>query len=255
MIRHFTMLDHIQHYIRNTSPNMQALFYQEEFGNTDWRKLLRSRWQLLFAVLLAHLLLIMLWPSIVRHKNEASTPLAFVVRMLEAPEQRQPEQAVPVSKPVVVPRQLRLPNQPRIPPMPSVPNEANTPVTSELDKGVPVTPAPVINAEPGKPALTGDSPVAIQRDISKVIKQVEREMPNRILSDIKPEKNSMVQFGINVAAAARPRGTSFQNITMADGTPMTKVTTPTGTYCVLGAKPGGDFTKMPGIRTVSCGNY
>ncbi|MFZ6777294.1 hypothetical protein ACO0LD_10760 [Undibacterium sp. Ji83W] len=231
---------------------MQALFYQEEFGSTDWRKLLRSRWQLLLAVLFAHLLLILLWPSIVRHKNEVSTPLAFVVRMLEAPVQRKPEQTAPVVKPAISPSQLPASNKPR---NPVVPTSPATPVNNDAGTGITVAPVPAANTEASTPTLIGDSPVVIQRDISKVIKQVEREMPNRILSDIKPEKSSMVQFGINVAAAARPRGTSYQNFTMSDGTAMTKVTTPGGTYCVIGAKPGADITRAPSIRTVSCGSY
>ena len=231
---------------------MQALFYHEEFGSTDWRKLLRSRWQLLLAVLFAHLLLILLWPSIVRHKNEVSTPLAFVVRMLEAPVQRKPEQTAPMIKPAISPSQLSVPNKPRTL---FVPTSPVTPVTSDAGTGITVAPVPDANAETSTPTLSGNSPVVIQRDISKVIKQVEREMPNRILTDIKPEKSSMVQFGINVAAAARPRGTSYQNFTMSDGTAMTKVTTPGGTYCVIGAKPGADITRAPGIRTVSCGSY
>ncbi|MBI1773251.1 MAG: hypothetical protein HYR68_13065 [Burkholderiales bacterium] len=233
---------------------MQALFYQEEFGSTDWRKLLRSRWQLLLAVLFAHILLIILWPSIVRQKNEVSAPLAFVVHMLEAPLQRIPEQAVPMIKPAPQSSQLSqlpVPNKPRIADVPVTP----TPVTSEIGTGITVTPVPVVNTETSTPTLSGESTVVIQRDISKVIKQVEREMPNRILTDIKPEKSSMVQFGINVAAAARPRGTSYQNIIMSDGTAMTKVTTPAGSYCVIGAKPGADITRAPGIRTVTCGSY
>ncbi|WP_305258142.1 hypothetical protein [Undibacterium sp.] len=231
-------------------PDMQALFYQEDFGSTDWRKLLRPRWQLLLTVLLAHFLLIMLWPSLVRHKHEMSTPLAFVVRMLEAPVQTKPEQAIPLTKPVAPPSQLSLPNKPRAP---LVLNAPNIPVTSDAGTGIKVP--PVTNTESSMPALTSEPPVVIERDISKVIKQVEREMPNRILTDIKPEKSSMVQFGINVAAAARPRGTSYKNIIMADGTAMTKVTTPAGSYCVIGAKPGADITRSPGIQTVSCGSY
>ncbi|MFZ6732797.1 hypothetical protein ACO0LG_12815 [Undibacterium sp. Ji42W] len=231
---------------------MQVLFYQEEFGSTDWRKLLRSRWQLLLAVLLAHLLLILLWPSIVRHKNEVSTPLAFVVRMLEAPVQPKPEQTAPVIKPAISPSQLPAPNKPRTVVVPASPV---TPVNNDAGTSITIAPVPVANTETSTPTFSGDSPILIQRDISKVIKQVEREMPNRILTDIKPEKSSMVQFGINVAAAARPRGTSYQNIIMADGTAMTKVTTPAGSYCVVGAKPGADITRAPGIRTVSCGSY
>ncbi|MES2039239.1 MAG: hypothetical protein V4495_15500 [Pseudomonadota bacterium] len=231
---------------------MQALYYHQEFGSTDWRKLLRSRWQLLLAVLFAHLLLIILWPSIVRHKNEVSAPLAFVVRMLEAPLQRKPEQAVPVTKPATPSSHLPVPNKARIPVVPTTPN---IPITSSVDAAITVTPVSPANTEASTPTLNGEGPVVIQRDISKVIKQVEREMPNRILTDIKPEKSSMVQFGINVAAAARPRGTSYQNITMSDGTAMTKVTTPGGSYCVIGAKPGADITRSPGIQTVSCGSY
>lgn len=247
MIGHSKMPDHIQDKPR---PDMQALNYHQEFGSTDWRKLLRSRWQLLLTVLLVHLLLIILWPSITRHQNEASAPLAFVVRMLEAPEQHKPEQRVPATKPVLSPNQLPVPNKPRTPAVPATPS---IPITSSADTGI--TAVPAATAEAGTPTLTGESPVVIQRDISKVIKQVEREMPNRILTDIKPEKSSMVQFGINVAAAARPRGTSYQNITMSDGTAMTKVTTPAGSYCVIGAKPGADITRSPGIQTVSCGSY
>lgn len=232
-------------------PDMQALYYHQEFGSTDWRKVLRSRWQLLIAVLFAHLLLIILWPSMVRHKNEVSTPLAFVVRMLEAPVQRQPERAVPVTKPATPSSQMPVPHKPRTSLVPVAP----VPVISEIGAGITVTPVPAANTETSAPTLTGDSHVVIQRDISKVIKQVEREMPNRILTDIKPEKSSMVQFGINVAAAARPRGTSYKNIIMADGTAMTKVTTPAGSYCVIGAKPGADITRSPGIQTVSCGSY
>lgn len=231
---------------------MQALFYHEEFGSTDWRKLLRSRWQLLLVVLSVHLLLILLWPSIVRHKNEVGTPLAFMVRMLEAPIQSKPEQTAPVIKSAISSSQLPVPNKPR---NLVVPTSPVTPAASDAGTGITVAPVPAANTEVSAPTLTGDSPVVIQRDISKIIKQVEREMPNRILTDIKPEKSSMVQFGINVAAAARPRGTSYQNIIMSDGTAMTKVTTPGGTYCVIGAKPGTDITRAPGIRTVSCGSY
>lgn len=233
---------------------MQALYYREEIANTGWMKALQSRWQMLVAVTLAHLLLIALWPSVRMHKSDSFISQALWVRMLEVPAPAKSRQAEPVPASVPVPK-LPLPARPSpVRPLPAAQTPAVAVVASaEVSHAASQTNEPLNQAI--TPEVAGENAVTIQRDIRSIIKAVEREMPNRILTDIRPEKSSMVAFAINVAAAARPRGTSFKNIVMADGTAMTKVTTSAGSYCVIGAKPGADISKAPGIRTVSCGSY
>ncbi|MFZ6742935.1 hypothetical protein ACO0LC_06925 [Undibacterium sp. JH2W] len=226
---------------------MQALYYRAEFGNTDWLSLLRARWQMLLTVALAHLLFILLWPSISMHKSEHVTPLAMLVQMLEAPAP--PQKTVPAEK-------TPAPDKPA-----TVLDKRIAPVVNTKTAPQIVPPAADTVSEPAVPSIpsareqAGEVQHEVKRDISKLVKDVEREMPNRILTDIKPEKSSMLAFEKNVAAAARPRGTTMQNFVLPDGTAITKVTTSLGSYCVIGAKPGWDMTKAPGIRTVSCGSY
>ncbi|MFZ6872560.1 hypothetical protein ACO0LF_10870 [Undibacterium sp. Di27W] len=230
---------------------MQALYYRAEFGSTDWLSLLRTRWQMLLAVVLVHLLFIMLWPSLILHKSEHVTPLAMLVQMLEAPAP--PQKTVPSEK-TSAPDRPATAQDKRIAPV------VNTKTVPQIEPPAadtvsePVAPSiPSAREQAGETQREGQSD--IQRDIRKLVKDVEREMPNRILTDIKPEKSSMLAFEKNVAAAARPRGTTMQNFVLPDGTAITKVTTSLGSYCVIGAKPGWDITKAPGIRTVSCGSY
>jgi len=225
---------------------MQALYYREEIDSADWLTMLRSRWKMLAVVTLAHVLLFALWPTLHLHKSDSSIPQALWVRMLEVP--------LPVKSVLVPAVKPSLPVRAR--PVVKAPAAAVM-GSAELSPAAPQTTEPHNEAvsQAITPELTDEKPVIIQRDIRSIIKAVEREMPNRILSDIRPEKSSMVAFAINVAAAARPRGTSFKNIVMSDGTAMTKVTTSAGSYCVIGAKPGADITRAPGTRTVSCGSY
>ncbi|MBC3917758.1 hypothetical protein H8L32_09765 [Undibacterium sp. CY18W] len=234
---------------------MQALYYREEIASTGWMKALQSRWQMLVAVTLAHLLLIALWPSVRMHKSDSFISQALWVKMLEVPAPAKSRQAEPALVPAPAPIH-KLPLPARASPVRPVP-AVQTPVAA-VAASPEVSPAAQTNeplSQAITPELAGENSVILQRDIRSIIKAVEREMPNRILTDIRPEKSSMVAFAINVAAAARPRGTSYKNIVMADGTAMTKVTTSAGSYCVIGAKPGADISKAPGIRTVSCGSY
>ncbi|MFZ6756824.1 hypothetical protein ACO0K9_06355 [Undibacterium sp. Ji50W] len=229
---------------------MPALYYREEIGSADWLKILQSRWQMLAVVTLAHLLLFALWPTTRLHKSDSFLSRALWMRMLEMPAPPKPEQAALVkqSLPVRQPTVLKTPA-----------TTATTVTTAAVAGSTEVSPTTSHTTEPVSQTITPDmaieNPVTLQRDIRSIIKGVEREMPNRILTDIRPEKSSMLAFAINVEAAARPRGTSYKNIVMSDGTAMTKVTTSAGSYCVIGAKPGADITRAPGIRTVSCGSY
>ncbi|MFZ6766440.1 hypothetical protein ACO0LM_05090 [Undibacterium sp. Di26W] len=230
---------------------MQALYYRKEIGSADWLKILQSRWQMLAVVTLAHLLLFVLWPTTRLHKSDSFLSRALWVRMLEIPAPPKPGQAVPLVKqslPVRPPTVVKTPA-----------TTATTTTNAAVAGSTEVSPTTSQTTEPVSqttaPDMAIENPVTLQRDIRSIIKGVEREMPNRILTAIRPEKSSMVAFAINVEAAARPRGTSYKNIVMSDGTAMTKVTTSAGSYCVIGAKPGADITRAPGIRTVSCGSY
>ncbi|MFZ6718727.1 hypothetical protein [Undibacterium sp. Ji49W] len=230
---------------------MQALYYREEMGSAGSLTMLRSRWKMLAMVTLAHALLFALWPTLRIHKNDSFIPQALWVRMLGVPAPATSQLPVPVVKPSLPVRPLPVVKTPAAAVTGSAEPSPAAPQTAEPhNEAVSQAITPAIT-----PELAGENSVVLQRDIRSIIKAVEREMPNRILTDIRPEKSSMVAFAINVAAAARPRGTSFKNIVMADGTAMTKVTTSVGSYCVIGAKPGADISKAPGIRTVSCGGY
>jgi hypothetical protein len=57
-----------------------------------------------------------------------------------------------------------------------------------------------------------------------------------------------------IAAAGLPRGTVMQEVAAADGRIMTKVITPSGTYCVWGRRPGAGITEseLAGVTTTTC---
>ncbi|MFZ6655516.1 hypothetical protein [Undibacterium sp. TJN19] len=228
---------------------MHALYRSQDFPYAEGQPG-QSRWQLFLLVSVAHLLLFLLWPSINRYKSEVIHPLSFLVRMLEAPKQVQ-SVAAPVRQAPAVNRSTRLAeNQAGDKPAPTdVPPAMATHevVSPSFDSLNSVTPTAPVEA--------AGSGISVQRDIRQVLKEVQRELPNRNLTETKPDKSSFLAFQKNVSEAARPRGTTFQNFVLPDGSAMTKVTTSLGSYCVIGAKLGWDFSKAPGVKTVSCGSY
>ncbi|HYD63682.1 MAG TPA: hypothetical protein VEC35_25230 [Noviherbaspirillum sp.] len=93
------------------------------------------------------------------------------------------------------------------------------------------------------------------RSAGKVDKEIRQQLPRRFPDDSKDGRPSALERAVE--AAGKIRTTTTEEITSADGTRMTKVTGPSGTYCVIrnsiGATAGID-TIQRGVpqRTVNC---
>lgn len=231
-------------------------FYSDE-------KLVRSHGRILIIVCLLHVSVYFVWPIIggrtpARLAEKTAGELFFL--SASPPPLQQPERKSE-SKQSQPPVRLLTPSVPVVTsPAPisvSTENPAANQVTNQVptQSGLPGFPE-VQQANPDT-QVGATAPTRINRDLGRIIREVQREFPNRTIpGQEKPDKSSMLTFAKNVEAAARARGTEIKTFTLSDGTSVTKVTTPAGTYCVIaGQTTAANFGKDPGTRTVSCGNY
>lgn len=115
---------------------------------------------------------------------------------------------------------------------------------------VPEAVAPLSPASSAAPALNLDL-----RAISAALQSEQRatQFP------AKAAANSLPALGGKIAAAAVRQDVTLKELTLADGTRMTKVSGPGGTYCVIAPNPAGGATivqrEAKGNRVVTCGNY
>lgn len=94
---------------------------------------------------------------------------------------------------------------------------------------------------------------AAKRNIGNVDKELRQAFPSR--AQIPPQAPaSPLERGI--ASAGLPRGTAMQELVLGDGRRITKVVTPSGTYCVLGRKPGAGISEneLAALTTTNCPN-
>ncbi len=97
----------------------------------------------------------------------------------------------------------------------------------------------------------------IDRSVAQISKDLMMESKNRPLLANSPMSPSAFQrFQSRIEAAGVPRGVSYKTFTVADGTRITKVITPHGSFCALAPKPGTPIILIgPMVRVMSCGIY
>lgn len=74
-----------------------------------------------------------------------------------------------------------------------------------------------------------------KRHIGKIDRELRKAFPTSLGVTKKPGEST---FEKGIAVASLPRGTAIREVILADGHGMTKVSTPSGTYCILGRRPG-----------------
>jgi len=106
---------------------------------------------------------------------------------------------------------------------------------------------------PQKPSLSVDTMIdAAKRNIGNIDKELRQAFPSRAPVPPQPSASPLER---GIASAGLPRGTVMQELVL-DGRRITKVVTPSGTYCVLGRKPGASITEneLAALTTTSCPN-
>lgn len=94
---------------------------------------------------------------------------------------------------------------------------------------------------------------AAKRGIGKIDRDLRQAFPARSGSVLDAHVSSLEK---SIAAAGLPRGTVMQDIVSGDGQRITKVITPSSTYCVLGRKPGAGIAEneLLALTTTTCPN-
>ncbi len=198
------------------------------------------RWQAISAVVFAHILLLMLWPSPMLPPAAPPSKKIMLLNLLAVKHVR----AVPVTALALV-GSTKFSKSPTLPARSSV-----TPLSPSA-----TAPAQTSVTAP-ELASDGITTPLLNRDVRQISQDLQRAYPVLNQFPAKPAASSFQAFEHNVAAAGIEREMTTQNFIMADGTPMTKVTTSRGSYCVVGRKPGATETgREPNFRTVTCGNY
>lgn len=104
---------------------------------------------------------------------------------------------------------------------------------------------------------------AAKRDAGKIDRELRKDAPPKeaAAKSAEPTMQQKLEMGLAPAAAPAPRSpkeTTMEDITLPNGQRVTKVTGPTGTYCVtqisVGNTKGEDIMQKGAIsRTTSCG--
>jgi hypothetical protein len=109
-------------------------------------------------------------------------------------------------------------------------------------------------ATPLSPSLSVDVMIdAAKRNIGSIDRELRQAFPSRVPAPAQPASTPLER---GIAAAGLPRGTIMQEMALGDGRRVTKVITPSGTYCVLGRKPGAGITEneLAALTTTNCPN-
>lgn len=134
---------------------------------------------------------------------------------------------------------------------PAFPVAARQP-TIQAEQPVAALPADAgtVTAAPGAAGLDLDL-----RQIGKDLQAPQRTLPFAPKAALAP----IATLADKIAAAAVPGEISYKTFTTADGTRITKVTSPGGTYCVIAPNHAGGATVVQrdasANRVVNCGNY
>jgi len=102
---------------------------------------------------------------------------------------------------------------------------------------------------------------AARRDAGNIDRELRKDAPPKDATAAEPTMQQKLEMGLAPAAPPPPRSpkeTTMEDITLPNGQRVTKVTGPTGTYCVtqisVGNTKGEDIMQKGAIsRTTSCG--
>lgn len=91
-------------------------------------------------------------------------------------------------------------------------------------------------------------------DVKSITKEMKKEFERGEKSNY---KNKYKTFSSTIASTyvAQQNGVQVEQVHAFDGRPISKVTTPYGTYCLRHYKPGEKLEMTPPSFAVSCGNY
>ncbi len=202
----------------------------------------RTDFQILFAVVLLHLGFYLIWPVIkanASHDRHLPGQLVFLdlpaqkVKTEPSPENRDKQY---INKHQSSPTPTTLPSRAM--------EQASTP--SEVRAELPLVsdPAGVVPSPP------------INRDVRAIFNDIKKDFAYRDQVSAKQPDAPMVKLSKAIAAASAVNrdGTHEETFILADGRPVSKITTPFGTYCILHRKPGATVGNELATVPVSCGN-
>ncbi|GGC63286.1 hypothetical protein [Undibacterium terreum] len=198
-------------------------------------------------IIALHMLFVYFWMSARHHlKAEGADAEPLIMRFFSP----QPKaDAEPETRPQPVPR-----IKPEFLPPPvfvQAPEKILAPKEAAETKAVPAAQTPSATA----PAA--DFTSSAMRGIGKIDRDLRKEFPR--FEERAPEsKQSKLEKGI--AAAGIPQTTTMQERALPDGSRITKVSGPAGSYCVMSgsvANNGGVDIMQRGVhnRTVNCAHY
>ncbi|RZI41704.1 hypothetical protein EGT07_16480 [Herbaspirillum sp. HC18] len=88
-----------------------------------------------------------------------------------------------------------------------------------------------------------------KRDIGRIDRELRKTFPT--LSGGGGQSSGMARLERSIAGAGLPKGSAMQEVMLGDGRIMTKVVTPSGTYCVLGRRPGAVIAESEMAMTMT----
>lgn len=120
--------------------------------------------------------------------------------------------------------------------------------TAEEEKTV-EEPVALTSSSPGVEAMIE----AAKRNVGNIDRELRQAFPSRGLVPAQPSSSPLER---GIASAGLSRGTTMQELVLDNGRRITKVITPSGTYCVLGRKPGAGITEneLAALTTTNCPN-
>lgn len=212
------------------------------------------RWTWFLVIIGVHIAFVFLWPKAESRHEKKPALTELVIQLLLQPT---PLPLLKQLPPVATSRQIKpiLPIDPKNNPSkkdlakPLASQNISIPITDESLANTPNTPI----TSTANPAISSETKLNL--DVRKISKDLLAEQrPTQFPA--RPAASSFIAFANNVAAAARPRDTTAQNFVMPDGTHITKMITPSGTYCVIAANAAGGSTIIAReiSRVVNCGN-
>lgn len=111
-----------------------------------------------------------------------------------------------------------------------------------------------VSKTPQNPSPSVDAMIdAAKRNIGNIDRELRQAFPSRAPMPSQPSTSPLER---SIASAGLPRETVMQELVLGDGRRITKVVTPSGTYCVLGRKPGAGITEneLAALTTTNCPN-
>lgn len=100
---------------------------------------------------------------------------------------------------------------------------------AQTEQPVPVPPSEGMNWQ--EPAKNRDNIAGLRDRVLSQARQMAHEMAPR--GEIAPALSRQERLAHGIAAAFKTRTTTFEELRAADGSPITKVSGPAGTYCIM----------------------